>query len=551
MAQSLRIDLERLRTLSPELAQIAAAAQRELAALEIGLAEEGRFWGEDEPGRLFGEAYAPELDNGLSAFRTVIDNLGRVGTAVGDAGDTFERQDQEGNRWIQDPSSPGTPLPDAPGTSPGEQFPGDIPPGSGPARYPGPATTGTEPAGAPVAPLGETGGSSTHTFPYSTTTAGPDNTATTGPGSAGTDAGFPGDISSGTEYPAARSDPSALGGQPAPASATRATPGPPGERPGAVRPTAAPGTPAARAAPGSPWSQPKSATGAASSTAPWKRSDAAAGPGRNQISAPNSAGPPPGNHPAQPPRGGKKQQKKTEPIPGRPSDDAVHTDPAALEAARALADRHGLRLTGFETSGIGAGSVGEIAAALDDILGKYPFLALGGIDITDLPADAVYRVRWDRLADEPAAARILLRRSAFATPEGAAATTTAATAAGLIAPRSGDRPVYATIVHALGRVVADTAGPAALRSAEQVLITEYHRISGPWNRGDTLAAVVRGYREWRGSASDACFTHGRLDPLAASVDSFAEVELRAGSACGPAKALHRVAVERARGRSVP
>ncbi|WP_328388353.1 WXG100 family type VII secretion target [Nocardia sp. NBC_00416] len=556
MAQPLRIDLDRLRELSPELARIAEAAQQKLTELETSLAAEGQPWGDDEPGRMFSETYEPELNNGLASFRTVVENLGRVGTGLADAADVFQQQDQDGGRLLdgrspEDRGGPGTTAPYADELLPeGAATSSPVPQTStAPTAYPEtvPATTaGTETtpvtgnptdptpwaspqpaAESPLSPSEVGTPDTTNGQPYGATTGQP----TTAPGGRTPGGDAPTGVQATTTpaQPAGRTDPSV---------ASRTTP--------------APSSTTGRAAPENPWSRPRGPAGGTTGLTPWGREGAPAGPGRGQAVAPNTGPPPPpSRQPGQTPRDGKEQRKKEKPVPARSVGEPAATDPAALEAARAFAERHSLRLTGFETSGINVHTVGEIAAALDDILGKYPFLALGGIDIADLPAGVASIVQWDRPTDGSATARIMLRRGDFAEPAAIAERLRDAAGPGRAALGSEDRPVYAIVVRDLGRILVDAAGPPVWRLAEQTLITEYHRISGPWNRGDTLASVVRGYREWRDQFSGACFTRGRLDPAAASVDAFTQVELRAENACGPAKVLHRLMVESGRGHTVP
>lgn len=231
----------------------------------------------------------------------------------------------------------------------------------------------------------------------------------------------------------------------------------------------------------------------------------------------------------------------------------MRTDPAAVAAAQALAARHGLRIVGFDTSGVEKHTVDELAAAVDAILGKYPFLDLAGIEITDLRDGTVSSVAWDRVVDEGQepvpGAWILLDRFVAANPAALSEKVAAAARSGDRVAGSEERPMYTTIVRDLGRILEAAAGSLVRQLAQRSLITEYRRISGPWDRGDTLAAIVRGYREWRGQLSGACFSDGRFDSRAAVVESFTEVELHGDSACGPAKVLYRLVVEHVQGQA--
>ncbi|MEU4315348.1 hypothetical protein [Nocardia sp. NPDC024068] len=552
MAQSLRIDLDALRALSPELARIAEDARRDLSELETSLAGEGRCWGDDEPGRMFGETYEPELDDGLTSFRTVIENLGRISAGTDRAAGAFEQQDLDGARRIME-----TPRPETITRSP-------VVPGSLPVdRTPVPANAVPDPLA--TAPPGTTVTPATVTTPDPSawqpgtppvgSPAFPDSTGASAPTGGNPTGSDPGPSDANTVPGTSDATTPAVGSPPA------TTPNP-GARPDtatSARPAAPSNPTPARAAPETPWSRAPGATGADRPATPWKRDGIPVGAPRGQVFSPTGGSPPPpparqqpaAQRPGTPQPGAKKRErKKDKPVAARPGAESTGTDPAALEAARALARRHGLRLTGFESSGIDPHSVAEIAAALDDLLARYPFLALGGLEVAELRS-GLTAVRWERPADGQPTARIVLQRRAFAEPGIIAEKLRAAALSARIAPGSGERPGYAVIVHALARIMADTAGAPVRRWAEQALITEYHRISGPWTHGDTLASVVRGYRDWREQLSGACFRRGRLAPGAALIDGFAEVELLGDRACGPAKVLHRLVVENARGRSDP
>ncbi|MFI7671968.1 hypothetical protein [Nocardia sp. NPDC049526] len=224
--------------------------------------------------------------------------------------------------------------------------------------------------------------------------------------------------------------------------------------------------------------------------------------------------------------------------------------PEALEVIRELAARHGLRIVGFETSGIQEHTAREIAAAVDDILGKYPFLDLCGIEIADL-GGTVSHIVWDRTVDDacPAAWIVLDRISTSNSTLVAETICTATEFTALATGSSYERPMYSTVVRDLGRILEVVAGPRIRQLAQRALITEYHRVSGPWDRNDTLAGVVRGYRKWCAPLTSRSFVGNRFNPGAGLVEAFAEVELCGENACGPAKVLYRLLVENARSRS--
>ncbi|MEW1740291.1 hypothetical protein AB0346_30515, partial [Nocardia beijingensis] len=94
MGQALRVDTDLLRALTPELAAIAGTAHEELARLKERLAAEGRCWGDDEPGRAFGDSYEPAAEKGITGFENLVHNLRGMSSSVADAGEVLHDQDQ-------------------------------------------------------------------------------------------------------------------------------------------------------------------------------------------------------------------------------------------------------------------------------------------------------------------------------------------------------------------------------------------------------------------------------------------------------------------------
>ncbi|MFX0579045.1 hypothetical protein [Nocardia nepalensis] len=551
MAQSLRVDTDTLRALIPELDAITDTAQTELTSLKAAIDRQGECWGDDEPGKVFGESYAPAAKKGVAGFQNLVDNLRAMSRGIADTANTFHNNDHEIGSHIRDlapspalGSSPDRPISSPPTTPRYPQSPIGAQPNPNPTTAADPSAAHTTASPVPGTSSPDAAG----TGPISPDAAGTGPISPTRP-----------------DYqpngnPAVSGRPESVDGSPSPSAATpeaQSTPDSPAQPP-VVAPTmpSATATPAATeptsAAPKStdtPWSKPTGDAAAPRnmSGTPWSRGLGTPPPG--QVFRPRRTSPQPGvAKPAAPSREAKSRKPKREPAKaGRIS---ARTDPGALTAAQALAARHGLQIAGFDAPGIAAHQVHEMAAAVDDILGKYPFLEVGGIEITELGDGEVSRSAWDRsdsAADD--APWILFDRTVMANPVLLDEKFRAATRSGEAIPESGKRPMYSTVVTELGRIMAAAAGPLPRRQAQRALITEYRRISGPWDRTNTLAGVVDGYRGWRGELSGRCFSHGRFDPGAAVVEAFTEVELRGPDACGAAKVLHRLVVENARGQS--
>ncbi|MFF3569896.1 WXG100 family type VII secretion target [Nocardia jiangxiensis] len=546
MGESLRIDADLASALATELSSIADATQQDLNQLRDALDREGECWGDDEPGHVFAEGYAPAAKNGLTSFQNLADNLRALGKNIGDATETIRNQDQLGAQQLRNQGS-GSDYVAPQGTSPnqvGQQQPTTVP-----------AATPTS---------GDT------TSPTSAT-ASPSPDATTGsgdiaaPGDTAVDPGSPVyQPNTGPDVPTTSpSVPSGPGiapqaaGQQAPTSATE-TVAPQSSR----APQAVSSPDAASAAPKDTSAAPAgSSSRVSSSESPW--SSAKASPQRNAPGtpwAPNSPGnPAPGQ--VLPPRRRAPGRIPPKPEPAarpkrgtaQPARVSVGPERTGGATARALADRHDLNLVGFDSGDIDGTTVQEIAAAVDAMLERHPFLVLAGIEITELTDGAVSRVvpapTGRKAAGAKAGARILLDRATITDHDRLSEKIRTTTQSGESILEFEARPVYSTMIHAFGRIMEISAGPQVRGLAQRSLIAEYQRISGPWHGTETLAGVVGGYRRWRSQLSSRSFVDGRFHPRDALVAAFAEVELRGEHAGAPARVLHRLIVERASERA--
>jgi hypothetical protein len=551
MGQSLHIDPDRIHALIAELAAVAESAHQDLAELKDALAREGQPWGDDEPGRMVGDTYEPQAKKGLEGYQNLVDNLRGLSKGVGEVTDALHDQDQNSGQQIRTTGS----------NQPVSAVPNPVWTGTDTPRTNSPATDSGSNAdngnATPTLPSGSTPTSSTQ----------PNATPSTYPQPAGagySPIGEPAPVGPQPVYPDSSTPPTEPDSAPQPAAENSTEDGqnaastPAADNsipaaPGTTSPAAAPprtGDPAVTEKPaGTPWSRtPGTTFPPIQSGTPWS----GARPGaRPQVFAPHPTGVG-AAQPTDPKRDDKPRKKKRESTKAELV--RVPTDAAALAAAKELADRHELRIVGFDTSGIGQEMVAQLAAAIDDVLGRYPFVDLSGIEITEL-GDRISQVTRDRGDDgsESASAGswILLDRALVANPAQFSEKVYAAIQSGNSVAGSEERPMYSTIVGDLGRIMEGQAGQPIRRLAQRSLITEYRRINGPWDAGDTLARIVGGYRRWRDQLGGNSIVDGRFQPRAGLVAAFAEVELRGEDACGPARVLYRLLVEGARVRSTP
>ncbi|WP_157228890.1 hypothetical protein [Nocardia brevicatena] len=238
-----------------------------------------------------------------------------------------------------------------------------------------------------------------------------------------------------------------------------------------------------------------------------------------------------------------------------------------------MAERYGLTVVGFDTVGLDSEIARQIADAITTTLDRHPFIGPAGLAVADLPGRALSQVVSDRhvsyrrdgrralpdssVGDHPSPASessvpshawIELSRSALSDPTRFAEAWRAEAGTGTWVDEAERRPVYAVLVRDLGAIAAIAVGPRLRRRVERSLIEEYLRISGARDRRDGPARVVAGYRSWRTQLPKQALTPAGLDPDAALVAAFTQVELGGEPAAGPARVLHRLLIDTARDR---
>ncbi|NUS43685.1 MAG: hypothetical protein HOQ24_08370 [Mycobacteriaceae bacterium] len=521
---SLRVDPDQLRALAPEFEDIAAEAQRAVAELKATIAREGACWGNDEPGKAFEKTYLGDSKKGVEALEQTVENLRALGQGVRGTADTFENQDQQLGNFINNSTDPNGLLPN-----------GLQPAGNWPQQQMPPANGAVPQQVAPGATPGATPGSRSGT---------PDRTnGQQQPGDqSGKSSDKQGDKNSG--------DKSKQPGDGKPGDKNGRTPG--SDNPVSAQPGSAPGRKRASApktgAPAPvPWDKKEAASRKAAQSkpadSPWSR------PGSSKPGGATAPGNQGAGRDAQPstPRGPsnpwkpqpKKQAAAAQAKPGAPkSAKAAPAKPPAAVPTEELQERHDVELVGFDTPTLDESVLGEIAAALADMLAKYPVAEIRRVGVAALPDAEPTRLEWDwvegETGPEPYTRCILFNVDYVREPSRFAE----------LVDADLQRPVYATAVREFGHALDVTGAFLARRSAQQVLISTYLG-ADPDRPRDTLPHVVSGYKNWRAELSDRCFHNGRFDPGAALAEGFTEVEMRGEEASAPAVALHKLLVDTA------
>jgi hypothetical protein len=188
-----------------------------------------------------------------------------------------------------------------------------------------------------------------------------------------------------------------------------------------------------------------------------------------------------------------------------------------------MAARHGLEIIGFDAAGIDPHTVREIAAAVDDMLARYP-ISLHGIEITDPSGSVPPRTVRSTSPSMPGAATVWLVLDGPAPATSDHPPGTASTRKWLRKRRSTDRPVYTAVVREYGAALDAAGSFRARQEAQRLLITE----------------------SLRGS-KDLAFSP--LNPALALVNAFTAVALHGEQAGKPATTLHDILVKMSRPES--
>ncbi|MBF6341525.1 WXG100 family type VII secretion target [Nocardia abscessus] len=560
MGEAFSVDPDQLRAHAPQFDLIGADVAATVRKLRSALAEEGEPWGNDDAGRAFAESYVPEHKQTMADLNSLVEALQQAGTDLRHLAENFENQDRAIGQRVREAGnaiqSDSTSLPVGDNAALTHRLgPSvtDVPTVAQPftgAPLPTAAATAVPPTQQTraAAPPG-------HQSPSSS--AGPDRTPAT-----------PGDGSAAGQQPSRTDSPSG------PDHRGTEQPGLPGPGVNPARQADAALTrPAPDSRPSSPWTKATAATtpttatkqagtakqaAAAAPSTPWSNPSAARPP---RISAPDAGTPgSPPRMPARPSvRPDQKDEKQNQKVEG--SGESI-----AARLARELAERHGVRAFGFDIPDVAVEVLIEIVAAVDDVLPRYPQIALRAIGIEQLADGEMTLLEWDSTTvpaesgdltaaeDAPSGkrspsvadqmlstARIVLAVRAATDPAQLARTVTAAENAGLLASGCAQRPVYSSIVRELGRALDGAGGFRARPAAQRALLTAYLPQLSPEDKG-SLNRTVSGFQEWRSQLSGRSFDRGRFDPSAALAEAFTDVVLNAAQAAPPAQVLHRLLV---------
>lgn len=199
--------------------------------------------------------------------------------------------------------------------------------------------------------------------------------------------------------------------------------------------------------------------------------------------------------------------------------------------ARALAERHGVQVVGFDTPGLQVPAVRGFVGAVDQVLIDYPVIALDIVAVAELGGESGM-VRWN---SEPRGAQgatrsVTLDQRTAQEPKRVTGT-----------QEPGVEPaVYTATLCEFGRALDVIGGGVARRTAQRALIAEYLRREQ--GRYHSLAEVVRGYRHWRAELTGDTAALDGFDVGRALGAAFAAVVQRGVEAGVQARILHAVLV---------
>ncbi|MGW1740508.1 hypothetical protein ACWCPQ_17050 [Nocardia sp. NPDC001965] len=545
MSGELRLDLDGLRERGARLADIADRVQQTHAGLRYCLQQAEGSFGDDYMGRTFAEQFTPRAEQVLSTVQAMAEGMRSNAAGIIGTAHNLGAQDIDGAARVAGSAQDPGPGPVGLVESPPAGAVGPQSPVDGIRPNPTDQATVTPEQNSPVYPA--EGPRSTDQLP-----AGGHNR----PGSASAPDGSAGraaaDNGSRSDSPWSRSRPES------PPVSNKAT-GTPGRPSGsAVPPPSSAVSPPPVAAPsrttpqpsgrpsGSPVAGPTGRAGA-----PWTATPPPT-PGRPGMpGSPGNAG--------RPANTGSAPQQSPPPRPNSPAGDNGRdrdrrggrerspADPAIEQLARALAERHGLEVTGFDAPDLQLAPVHEFVSAVDRVLTDYPMIVLETVAVAEVE-DELGPVRWvGAQPDSGSAARsITLDRRASQQPQ---------------PPDRSSRPpappqddtadteetvettqpdIYTSTLRAFGRAFDAAGGGVAHRRAQRILISEY--LDTQPRPRPALSEIVRGYREWRAELSGDATERGGFDVDEALGVAFAEVVRHGENAGIPARLLYAVLV---------
>ncbi|BCK59112.1 hypothetical protein NWFMUON74_68840 [Nocardia wallacei] len=531
VGRSLSISSDDARARGTAFQEIGDEVGQVLERLRSVLAEEGRWWGDDESGKAFAEYYEPDARNLVKVLQNLSETLREFGGRIILTAETLQIADHMVARRVE--LALGQTFPFAAGTS-GDVF-------TAPGRTPTPADVSALSASNPELA----------SRPDSFTSAGAQVAA--------------------SSFPSAESVPVTSGKAADPTRAGVAA----GSR---TRPEAvSSGEPAAgRAGRSRPrFVEVAGAKSAATARLQDERRSGTAGasPARNPSKTPWSVG----SAPQAVPSGGKRlvvapdrsvmrefrREDTAAPrrVPGaqlrsggrpgpswRPTNrTAVGSDVARL--ARQLADRHGVEIDGFGAEGIDEVAVREFLSATDHVLTRYPVIDVLVVGIAPLGKREVIRIERkavDETAESSSGWSVVMNSVVLQDRIQLAEVLRQTARSGSIVSQSDSRPVYASTVREFGDAFDRAGARIACAQAQRALIAEYLCDDTEYRRTD-LARVVHGFKRWRDQLSGGSFDRGVFDPAAALAEAFTDVVLNGTAATEPAKTLCRLLIDTARG----
>ncbi len=547
MSGELRLDLDDLRERGARLADIADRVQQTHAGLRYCLQQAEGSFGDDYMGRTFAEQFTPRAEQVVSTVQAMAEGMRSNAAGIISAANDFGAQDIDSAARVAGAAQDPGPGPAGIAESPPAGTVGPQSPAEGPWPNPSDQAVVTPEQNSPVSPVG--GPRSTDQLP-----AGGHNR----PGSAPAPDGSPGraaaDNGPRSESPWSRSRPES---GPVSNEAT-GTPGP-GRRSGpAVPPPSSAVSPPPVAAPSRNTPQTSGRPSGSPVAGPAGR---AAAPGtETPPRTPGQPGTPgsPGNA-GRPANTGQAPQQGPPPRPNSPAGDNGRdrdrrggrerspADPAIERLARALAERHGVEVTGFDAPDLQLAPVQEFVTAVDRVLTDYPMIVLETVAVAELE-DELGTVRWAGAPtdSEGGARSITLDRRAAQQPQPPARSSRPSghpqdpTADTEETGETTQPDIYTATLRAFGRAFDAAGGGVAHRRAQRVLISEY--LDTQPRPRPALSEMVRGYREWRAELTGNATERGGFDVDEALGVAFAEVVQHGEKAGIQARLLHAVLV---------
>ncbi|MFE3188711.1 hypothetical protein ACFXHA_06850 [Nocardia sp. NPDC059240] len=203
---------------------------------------------------------------------------------------------------------------------------------------------------------------------------------------------------------------------------------------------------------------------------------------------------------------------------------------------------HGVEAIGFDIPGLHPEAVRELARAVDEMLTRYPDAKLPHVSIEPMEEGVLGQTFPHSVNGRVYNDWVVINEVHLREPEEMARLIAGVQAEGFLVPNDSGRPIHATFVHEFGHVL-DNEGQNHASATAEAALENYFESTRPGQGRDA-------FESWLNQLSGYSFRNdGRLRPLEAVAEAFADVEANGAAATEPAKVLYQHLLDNAAAHS--